>query len=146
VRDYSILRETPFADDFTTELALRLISNEQMGQDDVTDYLAITYSATEQIGHRFGPSSVESSDALVRLDRNIGRLLGEIDKSLGKKNVLVYFVSAHGISELPAGYRQDISGSTSRSSFCGAISTPFTARATGSGDSLTTRYILTGRS
>ncbi len=102
VRDYSILRETPFADDFTTELALRLISNEQMGQDDVTDYLAITYSATEQIGHRFGPSSVESSDALVRLDRNINRLLREIDKSLGKKNVLVYFVSAHGISEIPS--------------------------------------------
>lgn len=101
-RDYSILRETPFADDFTTELALRLISNEQMGQDNVTDYLAITYSATEQIGHRFGPSSVESSDALVRLDRNVSRLLGEIDKSLGKKNVLIYFVSAHGISEIPA--------------------------------------------
>lgn len=101
-RDYSILRETPFADDFTTDLALRLISNEQMGQDDVTDYLAITYSATEQIGHRFGPSSVESSDALVRLDRNISRILGEIDRSLGKKNVLVYFVSAHGISEIPA--------------------------------------------
>ncbi|MDF1559423.1 MAG: alkaline phosphatase family protein [Bacteroidales bacterium] len=101
-RDYSILRETPFADDFTTELALRLISNEQMGQDDVTDYLAVAYSATEQIGHRYGPSSVESSDALVRLDRNVSRLLGEIDKSLGKKNVLVYFVSAHGISEIPA--------------------------------------------
>lgn len=101
-RDYSLLRETPFADEFTTELALRLIENEQLGQDDVTDYLAITYSATDYIGHRFGPSSVEASDALVRLDRNIGQLLDKIDKSLGKKNVLVYFVSAHGVSEIPA--------------------------------------------
>lgn len=101
-RDYSVLRETPFADDFTTDLALRLIDNEQLGQDDITDYLAITYSATDYIGHRFGPSSVEASDALVRLDRNIGRLLEMIDKSLGKKNVLVYFVSAHGVSEIPA--------------------------------------------
>lgn len=101
-RDYSVLRETPFADDFTTELALRLIENEQMGQDDITDYLAITYSATDYIGHRFGPSSVEAADALVRLDKNIGLLLDKVDKSLGKKNVLVYFVSAHGVSEIPA--------------------------------------------
>jgi hypothetical protein len=101
-RDYSVLRETPFADAFTTELALRLIENEQMGQDDITDYLAITYSATDYIGHRFGPSSVEAADALVRLDRNIGLLLDRIDKSLGKRNVLVYFVSAHGVSEIPA--------------------------------------------
>jgi hypothetical protein len=101
-RDYSVLRETPFADDFTTELALRIIDNEQLGQDDITDYLAITYSATDYIGHRFGPSSVEASDALVRLDRNISLLLDKIDKTLGKKNVLVYFVSTHGISEIPA--------------------------------------------
>jgi hypothetical protein len=101
-RDYSILRETPFADDFTTELALRLIDNEQLGQDDITDYLAITYSATDYIGHRFGPSSVETSDALIRLDRNISQLLEKIDRSLGKKNVLVYFVATHGVSEIPA--------------------------------------------
>jgi hypothetical protein len=101
-RDYSILRETPFADDFTTELALRLIDNEQLGYDDITDYLTITYSATDYIGHRFGPSSVEASDALVRLDRSVSLLLDKIHKSLGKKNVLVYFVSAHGVSEIPA--------------------------------------------
>jgi predicted AlkP superfamily pyrophosphatase or phosphodiesterase len=105
-RDYSILRETPFADDFTTELALRLIDNEQLGQDDITDFLAVTYSATDYAGHRFGPSSVEVADALVRLDRNIGKLLDKIDKSLGKKNVLVYFVSAHGVSEIPAVLKQ----------------------------------------
>ncbi len=101
-RDYSLLRETPYADDFTTDLALRLIENEQLGKDDIIDYLAITYSSTDYIGHRFGPSSVEATDALLRLDQNIGKLLDRIDKSLGKKNVLVYFVSAHGVSEIPA--------------------------------------------
>ncbi|HMT67020.1 MAG TPA: alkaline phosphatase family protein, partial [Bacteroidales bacterium] len=101
-RDFSVLRQTPFADDYTTELALRLIDNEQLGQDDITDFLAITYSSTDYVGHRFGPSSVEASDALVRLDRNIARLIEKIDKSLGKKNVLIYLVSAHGVSEIPA--------------------------------------------
>jgi predicted AlkP superfamily pyrophosphatase or phosphodiesterase len=101
-RDYSLLRETPFADDFTTELALRLIDNEELGKDDVTDFLAVTYSATDYIGHRFGPTSVETFDALLRLDKNIARLLERIDKSIGKKNVLGYMVSAHGVSEIPA--------------------------------------------
>jgi predicted AlkP superfamily pyrophosphatase or phosphodiesterase len=101
-RNLSLLRETPFADDFTTELAMRLIKNEELGQDDVTDYLAITYNATDYIGHRFGPSSVETADAIVRLDNNIGQLLDMVNKTLGKKNVLVYFVSAHGVSEIPA--------------------------------------------
>ncbi len=101
-RNYGLLRETPFADDFTTDLAIRLIDNEKLGQDEITDYLAITYSASDYIGHRFGPTSLEASDALVRLDRNIARLLDKIDKSLGKKNVLVYLVSAHGVSEIPA--------------------------------------------
>lgn len=101
LRDYSLLRETPFADDLTTDLALRLIENEGLGQDDITDYLAITYSATDYIGHRFGPSSLETSDAIARLDRNINRILELIDSKLGKKNVLLYFVSAHGVSEIP---------------------------------------------
>ncbi len=101
-RDYGLLRETPFADDFTTDLALRLIENEMMGQDDVTDFLAITYSATDYIGHRFGPSSVESADAIIRLDQNISRLIDLVNNKLGKKNVLIYLVAAHGISEIPA--------------------------------------------
>ncbi|MCU0379251.1 MAG: alkaline phosphatase family protein [Bacteroidales bacterium] len=101
-RDFSLLRETPFADDFTTELALRLIENEQLGQDEDIDYLAITYSASDYVGHRFGPTSVEASDGLVRLDRNVSLLLDRIDKTLGKKNVLVYFISTHGVSEIPA--------------------------------------------
>lgn len=101
-RNYSFLRETPFADEFTTELALRLIENEKLGQDDITDYLSVTYSATDYIGHRFGPSSIESADAIIRLDRDIKMLLDMIDKSLGKKNVLVYFVSSHGVAEIPA--------------------------------------------
>lgn len=101
-RNLALLRETPFSDDFTTELAMRLITNEELGKDDVTDYLAITYTATDYIGHRFGPSSVETADAILRLDKNIGLLLDMIDRDLGKKNVLVYFVSAHGVSEIPA--------------------------------------------
>jgi predicted AlkP superfamily pyrophosphatase or phosphodiesterase len=100
--DYSLLRETPFGNSLTTNFAIKLIQKERLGKDDVTDYLSICYSATDYIGHRFGPSSVEMGDAILRLDDDIKNLLTFINDSIGKKNVLIYFTAAHGISEIPA--------------------------------------------
>ena len=102
VNDYSLLRETPFGNSLTTNFAIKLIQKERLGKDDVTDYLSICYSATDYIGHRFGPSSVEMGDAILRLDDDIKNLLTFINDSIGKKNVLIYFTAAHGISEIPA--------------------------------------------
>ncbi len=100
--DFSLLRETPFANSFTNSLAIKLIEKEKLGKDDVTDYLSICYSATDNIGRRFGPSSVEMEDAILRLDDDIKNLLSYVDDSIGKKNVLIFFTSSHGISEIPA--------------------------------------------
>jgi hypothetical protein len=100
--DFTMLRETPFGNSLTTSLAIRLIEKEKLGKDDITDYLSICYSATDYIGHRFGPSSVEMEDAILRLDDDIKNLLSFVNDSIGKKNVLIYFTSAHGISEIPA--------------------------------------------
>lgn len=100
-KDYSILRETPFGNTLTTNFAIKLIEKEKLGKDDVTDFLSICYTATDYIGHKFGPSSVEMADAVFRLDRDIENLLKYVTDSLGKRNVLIYFTSAHGISEIP---------------------------------------------
>jgi predicted AlkP superfamily pyrophosphatase or phosphodiesterase len=105
--DYSLLRETPFGNSLTTNFAIRLIQKERLGKDDVTDYLSICYSATDYIGHRFGPSSVEMGDAILRLDDDIKNLLTFINDSIGKKNVLLYLTAAHGISEIPAVLEKD---------------------------------------
>jgi predicted AlkP superfamily pyrophosphatase or phosphodiesterase len=86
----------------TTGLAIKLLDNEKLGRDDVTDYLSVCYSATDNIGHRFGPSSVEMADAIFRLDDEIARLLTYVNDSIGKRNVLIYFTAAHGISEIPS--------------------------------------------
>ena len=98
---FSLLRETPYANSLTTSFALRLIEREKLGRDDVTDYLSICYSATDYIGHRFGPSSREMGDAILRLDDEIRYLLTYLNDSIGKRNILIYFTSAHGISEIP---------------------------------------------
>jgi predicted AlkP superfamily pyrophosphatase or phosphodiesterase len=100
-KDYSILRETPFGNTLTTNFAIKLIEKENLGKDDVTDFLSVCYTATDYIGHKFGPSSVEMADAVFRLDRDIENLLKYVADSLGKRNVLIYFTSAHGISEIP---------------------------------------------
>ena len=84
--DYSLLRETPFGNSLTTSFAIRLIEKEALGSDDVTDYISICYSATDYIGHRFGPSSVEMGDAILRLDDDIKNLLSYVNDSIGKKN------------------------------------------------------------
>jgi len=101
-KDFSVLGETPFGDTFTTDFAIRLIREEKLGKDDQPDFLSICYSSTDNIGHRFGPSSVEAADAILRLDREIARLLTFLNDTIGKRNVLVYFTSAHGVSEIPA--------------------------------------------
>lgn len=101
-RNFAFLRETPFADAFTTDFAMRLIEKERLGKDDITDFLAICYSSTDYIGHRFGPSSVETADAILRLDKDIEKLLTYLNDSLGKKNILIYFTAAHGVCEIPS--------------------------------------------
>lgn len=101
-KDYALLRETPYGNSYTADFAIRLMKEEGLGKDDVTDFLSISFSATDNIGHRFGPTSVEAADAIYRLDEDIARILKYLNDSLGKKNVLVYFTAAHGVSEIPA--------------------------------------------
>jgi predicted AlkP superfamily pyrophosphatase or phosphodiesterase len=101
-RDYSLLRETPFGNTFTKDFAVRLIKEEHLGKDATTDFLAINFSSTDYIGHRFGPSSLETGDAILRLDKDIEELLKYVNDSIGKRNVLIYFTAAHGVSEIPA--------------------------------------------
>jgi predicted AlkP superfamily pyrophosphatase or phosphodiesterase len=90
-RDFSILRETPFGNTFTTDFAKKVIEMENLGKDDITDFLAVCYTSTDYIGHMFGPSSYEMADAIMRLDKDIESLLKYLNDNIGKKNILVYF-------------------------------------------------------
>jgi predicted AlkP superfamily pyrophosphatase or phosphodiesterase len=100
-RDYSFIMETPFGNSLTTSFAIKLIEKEGLGTDDVPDFLSVCYASTDYIGHRFGPSSFEMADAIMRLDRDIEILMKYLTDSLGKRNVLVYFTASHGICEIP---------------------------------------------
>ncbi|MEX0770593.1 MAG: alkaline phosphatase PafA [Balneolaceae bacterium] len=100
--DPGLLSSTPFGDKLLTELAMAAIEGEQLGRGPTTDMLAISYSAPDAIGHRYGPASKEAQDMYLRLDRYIADLLGYLDKNFGKDNILLFLTSDHGAVHVPA--------------------------------------------
>ena len=78
--DAGVLRVTPFGNDVLANLAKRAIEKEALGKDDVTDFLAVSFSSTDYIGHTFGPRSIEIQDTYLRLDLTIADFLNYLDK------------------------------------------------------------------
>ncbi|MEZ4999241.1 MAG: alkaline phosphatase family protein [Bacteroidales bacterium] len=99
--DYSILGTIPAGNTFTNDFAIRLIEEEGLGMDEITDYLSVTFSVTDELADRFGPSSVEMADAILRFDQELAHFIDYLNEKIGKKNVLIYLTSAHGVAEIP---------------------------------------------
>lgn len=97
----TLLTLSPAGDELTLEFAKELVLNEKLGQDAVTDYLSVSFSATDYVGHIFGPSSLEQEDNILRLDQTLARLFQFIDKNIGLKNTLIVLSSDHGGPEAP---------------------------------------------
>jgi predicted AlkP superfamily pyrophosphatase or phosphodiesterase len=92
---------SPAGDELTLDFAKTLLVNEQLGQDNVPDYLAISFSSTDYVGHLFGASSLETEDNMARLDRTLADLFAFIDKEVGLKNTLIVLSADHGQPEVP---------------------------------------------
>jgi predicted AlkP superfamily pyrophosphatase or phosphodiesterase len=103
----TFLTISPAGDELTTDFAKALINAEQLGQDSVPDYLAISYSSTDYVGHIFGPSSLESEDTIYRLDRTLADLFAFIDDRIGLDQTLIVLSGDHGASEAP-GYLESV--------------------------------------
>ncbi|MFY0603074.1 MAG: alkaline phosphatase family protein [Flavobacteriaceae bacterium] len=94
--EYRILICTPRSNTLITEFAKKTIINESLGKDDVTDMISIGYSATDVIGHTFGPDSIESEDAFIQLDLELASLLDFLDEKIGKDKYTLFLTSDHG--------------------------------------------------
>lgn len=92
---------TPFLDDLTLGFARALFEAESLGRDETVDLLAIGLSATDYVGHFYGPGSQEARDALLRLDAALGRFLEAVDAAVGPGRTLVVLSADHGVLELP---------------------------------------------
>ncbi|PZX94284.1 alkaline phosphatase family protein [Flavobacterium aquariorum] len=96
-----ILKSTPFGNDFLAELAMRAIDKEELGKDNITDFLTVSFSSTDYVGHTFGPRSMEIQDTYLRLDITIAAFLDYLDKTVGKDNYLVFLTADHAVAENP---------------------------------------------
>jgi len=92
---------SPFADAYTGRMAAALVASMQLGKHDTTDFLGISFSATDRIGHKFGPDSQEVQDQLARLDRTIGDLLDHLDSEVGRERYVVALSADHGVTPVP---------------------------------------------
>lgn len=92
---------SPPGDTLVLDFAKQALVEEQLGQDAVTDYLSVSFSSTDYVGHVFGPSSLEAEDNILRLDRTLADLLAFVDKQVGLDNTLIVLSADHGGPDTP---------------------------------------------
>ena len=97
----SVVRGTPFMDDITVAFALEGVSQLKLGTGPGTDLLAVSLSATDVIGHRFGPDSREIHDQVLRVDRAVGTLIDSLFKLRDSSTITIAFSADHGVGTIP---------------------------------------------
>lgn len=100
-KKYEAFRVTPFANSYTIDMAKAAIVAEQLGQKGATDFLALSFSAPDYIGHTFGPNSMETEDCYLRLDRDFADFFNYLDAKIGKGQYLLFLSADHGVAHIP---------------------------------------------
>lgn len=101
VNNYGALLTSPYGNTITKEVALATLKNEAMGQGKETDFLCLSFSTPDYVGHATGTHSIEIEDTYLRLDRDIAEILSNLDATLGKNNYLVFLTADHGVADIP---------------------------------------------
>ncbi len=98
---YGLVPASPFGNDILKDMALAALEGEQLGTHEFTDFLAVSFSSTDYVGHQFGPNSVEVEDTYLRLDKNIETIINALDKKVGKGNYTIFLTADHAVAEVP---------------------------------------------
>ncbi|HNU15954.1 MAG TPA: alkaline phosphatase family protein, partial [Chitinophagaceae bacterium] len=100
-KDYGKISTTPMGNSLTFDFAKKALINEQLGADNITDFLAISFSSPDYIGHTFGPNSIEAEDGFLRLDRELGDFFDFLDAKVGKGQYTTFLSADHGAAHVP---------------------------------------------
>lgn len=103
----TLLTLSPAGDELVLDFAKAVIENESLGMDETPDFLGVSFSSTDYVGHIFGPSSLEGEDNILRLDRTIAALLAYVDEVVGLNNTLIVLAADHGGPDTP-GYSNSL--------------------------------------
>ena len=99
---YNILKPTPFGNSITTDFAITALEEENLGEDTITDFLAISFSSTDWVGHQFGVNSKEIEDTYLRLDADLKRLLLALDDKVGEGEYTLFLTADHAAINVAA--------------------------------------------
>lgn len=99
--DPDMVGSIPWGNTLTKDMAIAAIQGEKLGKGAFTDFLALSFSAPDGVGHRFGPNSIEQEDLYLRLDGELADLFNFLDKYTGKGNYTVFLTADHGVVEVP---------------------------------------------
>src|SRR5713226_8386670 len=92
---------SPFGDTYLTQLAETAVDALGLGKSGGTDFLGVSYSTVDYVGHAYGPRSREIQDILVRLDKDLGELFADLDQKVGRGNYVVALSADHGEAPVP---------------------------------------------
>ena len=98
---YEAVYGSPWGNDLLLDFAGELLVRERLGQRGQTDLLSVSFSSNDSVGHTYGPDSPQVHDIAVKTDRVIGRLLNQVDKTVGLQHTLVAFTTDHGVAPTP---------------------------------------------
>lgn len=102
LKGYGIVKYTPYGNSLLADFAKAAITNEQLGNDTITDLLTVSFSTPDYLGHSYGPNSKELHDMYLRLDTTIANFLTFLDQEVGKGEYLVFLTADHGAAPIPA--------------------------------------------
>ena len=98
----NLIKATPFGNSILIDFAKEAIENEKLGKNEETDFLAISFSSPDYIGHQFGVDSKEVEDTYIRLDKELGDFLKYLDKKIGENNYTLFLTADHAAVQVPA--------------------------------------------
>ncbi|TAL40946.1 MAG: alkaline phosphatase family protein, partial [Chitinophagaceae bacterium] len=105
-KNYGIIASTPHGNTFTLDMAKAALDGEKMGADAITDFLAVSLSSPDYIGHTWGPNSMEQEDDFLRLDKDLGDFFAFLDSKVGPGQYMVFLSADHGAAHVP-GFMQE---------------------------------------
>jgi predicted AlkP superfamily pyrophosphatase or phosphodiesterase len=98
---FALWQATPLADGYLGRLAASLVDSLKLGQREGTDFLGVSFSVLDDVGHAFGPDSREIEDVLRQLDVTLGTLIAHLDATVGRANYVLALSADHGVAPIP---------------------------------------------
>ena len=97
----ALWRASPFGDAYLGRMAADLSDAFQLGRREATDFLGVSFSATDAVGHPFGPASRELEDTAARQDDVLGALITYLDDKVGRERYVLALSADHGVADVP---------------------------------------------